>query len=228
MSAPFLAIETATSRAIVALGALDGTLLAADAWEAGHRHAEEILARVATLLAHAAIGRPAPGRLAGVVVGTGPGGFTGLRVGLATARGIARAAGAPLVGIPTGASLEGRGASRGGRPARHDRRPSAGGPGRSLPRPRRDGMPRAGRPGRRRPRAGRRSGRGGPPRSGPEDAVARGAAALAGLPAALVALGAARLRAGADDGASLGPEYVTLPRGIAAAAGEVTWSPGPR
>ncbi len=62
----------------------------------------------------------------------------------------------------------------------------------------------------------------------PEDAVARGAAALAGLPAALVALGAARLRAGADDGASLGPEYVTLPRGIAAAAGEVTWSPGPR
>ena len=46
-----------------------------------------------------------PGTLAGIVVGTGPGGFTGLRVGLATAHGIARAAGAPLVGVPTGLAL---------------------------------------------------------------------------------------------------------------------------
>jgi hypothetical protein len=57
------------------------------------------------------------------------------------------------------------------------------------------------------------------------DAVARGAAALEGLPAALVALGGARLVAGADDGASVAPEYVTLPRGVAAVAGEVAWSP---
>jgi tRNA threonylcarbamoyl adenosine modification protein YeaZ len=80
-------------------------LLDADAWDAGHRHAEELLARIADLLARAGVARPGPGSLSGVVVGTGPGGFTGLRVGLATARGIARVAAAPLVGIPTGVAL---------------------------------------------------------------------------------------------------------------------------
>jgi hypothetical protein len=57
------------------------------------------------------------------------------------------------------------------------------------------------------------------------DAVTRGAAALGGLSAALLALGCARLAAGADDGATVAPEYVTLPRGVAVAAGEVAWSP---
>jgi hypothetical protein len=38
-------------------------------------------------------------------------------------------------------------------------------------------------------------------------------------------LGAARLAAGqTDDLAGLVPEYVTLPRGVATAAGEVSWS----
>jgi hypothetical protein len=59
----------------------------------------------------------------------------------------------------------------------------------------------------------------------PDEATARGDAARAGLAAALVALGAARLRTGAVDGASLAPEYVTMPRGVTAAAGEVAWLP---
>jgi hypothetical protein len=58
----------------------------------------------------------------------------------------------------------------------------------------------------------------------PADAVARGEAARAGLGAALVTLGAARLAAGdVDDLARLVPEYVTLPRGVRAEGGEVTW-----
>ena len=103
--APLLAIDTATAIAVVALGTPEGDLLVVDTWEAGHRHAEELLARVDALLGSAGIGRPGPGSLAGVVVGTGPGGFTGLRVGLATARGIARVAGVPLIGVPTGGAL---------------------------------------------------------------------------------------------------------------------------
>ena len=62
-------------------------------------------------------------------------------------------------------------------------------------------------------------------RRAPADAVDRGAVALAGLGRALLRIGAARLAGGdADDLAGLVPEYVTLPRGVARATGEVTWS----
>ena len=54
--------------------------------------------------------------------------------------------------------------------------------------------------------------------------LALGAEAEAGLAAALVRLGARRLAAGGDDVARLVPEYVTLPRGVSVAKGEVRWS----
>jgi len=56
-------------------------------------------------------------------------------------------------------------------------------------------------------------------------ALERGEAARAGLGEALIRLGAARLGTGdADDLAGLVPEYVTLPRGVRAEVGEVSWS----
>jgi len=223
---PILAIETATTRAIVALGTLDGALLAVDEWESGHRHAEELLVHLAALLARAGIGRPAPGILAGIVAGTGPGGFTGLRVGLATAHGIARAAAAPLVGVPTGAALARAARASGAVPtgaevalllpagpaARYlvrDGRATLAPPGQPMDDPAPGAVLVAV------DLAGR----------APDDATARGAVARAGLAVALLDLGAARLRSGDDDGAALGPEYVTVPRGVAAAVGEVAWSP---
>ncbi len=223
---PVLAIETATGRALVALGTLDGELLAVDEWEAGHRHAEELLVRIAALLARAGIGRPGPGVLAGIVAGTGPGGFTGLRVGLATAHGIARATAAPLVGVPTGDALAAAARATGAVPpgAEVALLLPAGAAGRYLVRngratlaptdePAADPAPDAVLV------AVDLAGR------APEEAAARGAVARAGLAAALLGLGAARLREGADDGAALAPEYVTMPRGVTAAPGEVAWSP---
>jgi len=221
-----LAIETATSRAVVALGTPAGALLAADAWDAGHRHSEELLARIAALLAGAGIGRPGPGSLAAVVVGTGPGGFTGLRVGLATARGIARAAGAPIVGVPTALALEHAARAAGRLPPGPAAVLLPAGPaGRYLVR---DGVARLLVAGPGEDAAARIDG---PtllavdlPGRAPADALARGSAAVEGLAGALVELGAARLRAGAGDDAAVGPEYVVLPRGAAAGGGEVTWS----
>ena len=66
-------------------------------------------------------------------------------------------------------------------------------------------------------------------RRAPADAVERGERARADLGRELLRLGAARFSAGDhDDLAELVPEYVTLPRGVAVASGEVAWSRGPR
>ena len=97
-----LVIDTATTRAVIALGEADGTLVAQRGWVAGYRHGEELLARIEGLLAE--LGQ-APAALGGVVVGTGPGAFTGLRVGIATAKGLAHALGLEVVGVPTSAAL---------------------------------------------------------------------------------------------------------------------------
>jgi tRNA threonylcarbamoyl adenosine modification protein YeaZ len=219
---PILAIDTATTEAVVALGAPDGTLIAADAWVAGYRHGEELLARVDALLSSADVSVRS---LGGLVVGTGPGAFTGLRVGIATAKGLAVGLGIPLAGIPTAATFAAAAA---------DEEPAIAGATLALLLP-------AG-PSERtlvvdgaaiRLRAGEEPDLPAgmavvavdlPGRASPE-ALALGAAARRGFAAALVRLGAARLAAtGGDDVSELVPEYVTPPRGVLASAGEVAWS----
>jgi len=219
---PILVIDTATTHAVVALGSPDGGLIAERSWAAGYRHGEELLARTADLLAAHAV---SPTGLGGIVVGTGPGAFTGLRVGIATAKGLAYALGLPIVGVATAQAL--RAAAAADEPAA-----GSGGPVRfvvvqpagpsdlvvSGP----DSAP-AILPGGTQPElregdvlvavdlAGRVS----------DDAVERGEHARIGLGAALLQAGAERLRQGApDDLARLVPEYVTLPRGVTAVAAD--------
>ncbi len=142
------------------------------------------------------------------MVGTGPGAFTGLRVGLATAKGLAHALRLPIVGISTAEALlaaapEGEVLVQPAGPS--DRVVTRRGEGpRILPGGTDPDLA-----------AGERlvavdlAGR------APDDAVARGDAAHAGLAASLLAAGAARLASGdADDLARLVPEYTTLPRGV--------------
>jgi tRNA threonylcarbamoyl adenosine modification protein YeaZ len=211
-----LAIDTATSVAVVALGAADGSLVAEDGWSAGYRHGEDLLPRVRSLLEAGSVTLE---NLGGIVVGTGPGTFTGLRVGIATAKGIARALSLPIAGVPSGAALL---------EASGEQNPvlllPAGpsdtvvvGPGRVPERIAGGALPPLG--------AGETLIAVDLEARASVDALARGDAARSRFGAALIRLGAARLASGdGDDLARLVPEYVTLPRGVAAETGEVAWS----
>ena len=218
-----LAIDTATSRVVVAAGDPQGALLGAMTTEAGHRHGERLLPMIGRLTGELNLRRS---RIEAVIVGTGPGAFTGLRVGIATAKGLAHALGTPIIGVSTGEALiEAASAAKNGPiallvPAGPSDRVlvRAGAAGVYLP-------------GGTQPDLGQDetlvavdlAGR------APEDAVTCGAEALDGLAAALVRIGARRHAADdVDDLSRLVPEYVTLPRGVTSSSGEVAWLRDPR
>jgi tRNA threonylcarbamoyladenosine biosynthesis protein TsaB len=96
-----LGIDTATPATAVAL-ALPGApiLEERDDVEPGARprHTERVLELAAALLGQAGIEWR---QIELVAVGVGPGSYTGLRIGLSTARGIARSSGARLTGVGT-------------------------------------------------------------------------------------------------------------------------------
>lgn len=92
-----LAIDTATRVAGLALG--DGhRLWAEEVWYSVDTHTVELMPRLDRMMGH--LGR-APEDLAAVAVSIGPGSFTGLRIGLSVAKGLALSHGLPLLGIPT-------------------------------------------------------------------------------------------------------------------------------
>ncbi len=94
-----LGFDTATSATAVALRRTDGTVSEArdDPPTGAHPgHATRLLRMSDELLRVADV---APSAIDRIAVGTGPGTFTGLRVGLATARGLAQSSDAELVGI---------------------------------------------------------------------------------------------------------------------------------
>jgi tRNA threonylcarbamoyladenosine biosynthesis protein TsaB len=94
---PLLALDTSTQTAGVALYA-DDTLLAEVSWPAGRAQTTALLGEIDRLLC---LGGLRPPDLGAVAVATGPGSFNGLRVGLATAKGLAFALDLPLLGVPT-------------------------------------------------------------------------------------------------------------------------------
>ncbi len=101
-----LGFDTATQATAVALLDLDGGAIteARDDPEPGRRpgHGAQLLPLIAEVLRRGGCSWDQVGRIA---VGIGPGTFTGLRIGVATARALARARGIPLVGVSTLESL---------------------------------------------------------------------------------------------------------------------------
>lgn len=95
-----LAFETATERCSVALLS-DGRLLERSVL-APRRHAELALPMASELLAEAGLARAA---LDGIAVGRGPGAFTGVRLAISLAQGIAYALDRPVLPISTLAAL---------------------------------------------------------------------------------------------------------------------------
>src|SRR6185369_5960506 len=96
-----LGIETSTRRGSVA--AVEGTLtLGTLAHEEPSAHAERVLSLIEILLAEVGWSRASIERIA---VGIGPGSFTGLRVGIALAQGMALGLGRPIVGVGSLAAL---------------------------------------------------------------------------------------------------------------------------
>ena len=87
-----LAFDTATDLATAAL-VRDGAILGE-----GRTRPQALLAEVDRLFSDAGV---VPADLAGIVVGTGPGSFTGTRIGLAVARGLALSLDVPVAGIST-------------------------------------------------------------------------------------------------------------------------------
>jgi len=73
-------------------------VLAEETWCSANSHTVELLPGLVRMLERQKV---LPSELRGVAVALGPGSFTGLRIGLSVAKGLALALDVPLVGIPT-------------------------------------------------------------------------------------------------------------------------------
>jgi len=215
-----LAIDTSTRSSVVAVGALEPESVSRR--DVSHRHGSHVLEQIDDVLERA--GRQLDD-IGAIAVGTGPGSFTGLRVGMATAKTLAYVRSLPLVGLLSATALRQAAVEAG----------AADDVVVVLPAGARDHyLVRSGHDPVLVPPGQLEAVLDGAPAISLDmdpavlgaDAARLGAAALVGLPRALLAIARRRLLAGtADDVPELVPAYVALPRGVTHAADELGWSP---
>jgi tRNA threonylcarbamoyladenosine biosynthesis protein TsaB len=92
-----VAIDTATRFAGLAL--YDGEMVRSEAsWLSNRNHSIELAPTMVRMLDRQGLGAA---DISAVAVSTGPGSFTGLRIGLSVAKGLAEACDVPILGVPT-------------------------------------------------------------------------------------------------------------------------------
>lgn len=97
--APILAFDTATTTCSVAVtrgGLIDGQVVGSISFDSGVTHSRRLLTAIDWLLETAGLTMT---DISAVAVGTGPGSFTGLRIGMSTAKGLAHGSGLNMIGI---------------------------------------------------------------------------------------------------------------------------------
>ena len=92
-----LCIETATTVCSVVL-ARDGVILSSREVNSGYSHAEKLTVFIGEIFGETALSMNA---LDAVAVSEGPGSYTGLRIGVSTAKGLCYALDKPLIAVPT-------------------------------------------------------------------------------------------------------------------------------
>lgn len=89
-----LALDTSTAIASVAL--YDGSVSGEVTWRSGRGHSVELMPQTSALMR---LRKVEPSQLTAIAVATGPGSYTGLRVGLAAGKGLCLALGIPMIGV---------------------------------------------------------------------------------------------------------------------------------
>ena len=92
-----LTIDTSTDTASIAI-VQNNEVLAESAWRCQQNHTVELLPHLAQLLNETKVALQSTSC---IIVAKGPGSFTGLRVGISTAKGLAFSLGIPIIGIST-------------------------------------------------------------------------------------------------------------------------------
>ena len=93
-----LNIETATKNCSVSLAKNGETILCKEIAEQGYSHAEKLHVFIEEIIKETGIG---VNDLNGIAVSKGPGSYTGLRIGVSTAKGLCYALGIPLISVDT-------------------------------------------------------------------------------------------------------------------------------
>jgi tRNA threonylcarbamoyladenosine biosynthesis protein TsaB len=109
-----LGIETATTVCAAAV-VRDGTVLAEELVDERNVHAERLMSMIDAVFRQSGTRLE---KMDGIAVSIGPGSFTGLRIGLSVAKGLAYASGKPILPVPTLEGLAEKAAHAGGKESR--------------------------------------------------------------------------------------------------------------